>query len=87
MKILKMLTDLGNLENLDEKLIKILKMLSEKIFISSNDLSNFNEIFSKDATYDNIKSHKKPGLYSLCRRCTLEKPQAGGDQIDKPPAV
>ena len=24
-----------------------------------NDLSNFNEIFLKDVTYDNIKSHKK----------------------------
>ena len=27
-----------------------------------NDLSNFNEIFLKDVTYDNIKSRKKTGF-------------------------
>ena len=27
-----------------------------------NNLSNFNEIFNKDVTYDDIKSHKKPRL-------------------------
>ena len=30
-----------------------------------NDLKNFNEIFRKDVPYDNIKSHKKPGLWRL----------------------
>ena len=30
-----------------------------------NDLRNFNEIFRKDVTYDNIKSHKKPVFHPL----------------------
>ena len=29
---------------------------------------NFNEIFRKDVTFDNVKNHKKTGLYSLSRR-------------------
>ena len=28
-----------------------------------NDLRNFNQIFRKDMTYDNINSHEKPGFY------------------------
>ena len=36
-------------------------MRTEKIF----DLRNLNEIFRKDVTYDNIKSHKKAGLHPL----------------------
>ena len=42
----------------------------EKIFIFSERLRNFNEIFRNDVTYDNIKSHKKPGLYPLPRKTT-----------------
>ena len=30
-----------------------------------NNLRDFNEIFRKDVTYDNIKSHKKPGFHPL----------------------
>ena len=33
-----------------------------------SDLRNFNEIFRKDVTYDNIKSHKKPGFHPLFSR-------------------
>ena len=33
-----------------------------------NELRNFNEIFRKDVTYDNIKIHKKTGFYPLFRR-------------------
>ena len=36
------------------------------------DLRNFNEIFRKDVTYDNIKSHKKPGIHPLSRRYILK---------------
>ena len=43
-------------------------MLTEKFFISSEQLENFNEIFRKDVTYDNIKSHKKAGFHPLFRR-------------------
>ena len=33
------------------------------MFIYSEDLKNFNEIFRKDVAYDNIKSHtKKQGV-------------------------
>ena len=30
-----------------------------------NDLGNFHETFRKDVTYDNIKSHKKPGFHTV----------------------
>ena len=33
-----------------------------------HNLRNFNEIFRKDVTYDNIKRHKKPGFRPLFRR-------------------
>ena len=38
-----------------------------------NDLSNFNDIFRKDVTYDNIKSHEKPGFHPLFRRHIFRK--------------
>ena len=43
-----------------------------------NDLRNFNEIFRKDVTYDNIKSHKKPGFHPLFRRYIFRKSTKGG---------
>ena len=39
----------------------------------------FNEIFRKDATYDNIKRHKKQGFALSLQDTSLEKPQ-GGDE-------
>ena len=36
-------------------------------------MRNFSEIFRKDVTYDNIKSHEKPGLQPLSRRYIFEK--------------
>ena len=44
---------------------------------------NFNETFRKDVTYDNIKSHKKPGFNLSLEDTFLEKPQGG--QIDPQP--
>ena len=38
-----------------------------------NDLRNFNEIFRKDVTYDNIKGHKKTGFYPSFRRYFFRK--------------
>ena len=35
------------------------EQLLEKFFIFLNNLRNVNNIFWKDATYDNIKSHKE----------------------------
>ena len=48
-----------------------------------NNLRNFNEIFRKDVTYDNIKSHKNPGFHPLFRRCIFRKTTRGG-RIDLP---
>ena len=53
-----------------------------------NDLSNFNEIFREDMTYDtydNIKSNKKPGFHPLIRRYIFQK-TTGGLKLT-PPAV
>ena len=35
----------------------------------------FNEIFTKDVTYDDVESHQKPGLHPLFRRHFLKKPR------------
>ena len=51
-----------------------------------NDLSNLNEIFRKDVTYDNIKSHKEAGFHSLFRRRTFRK-TTGAGQIDPLPPL
>ena len=50
-------------------------------------MRNFNEIFRKDVTYDNVKSHKKPGLHPVSRRYIFGKATrggGGGGQIDLP---
>ena len=39
----------------------------------SKNPKNFNEIFRKDVTYDNLKSHKKPGLRAFSRRYIFGK--------------
>ena len=46
-----------------EKLMKLVNNDKERLLL--NDLRNFNEIFRKDVPYDNIKSHRKPGLWRL----------------------
>ena len=37
------------------------------------------EIFRKDVTYDNIKSHKKPGFQPLLRRYIYGKTTGGSN--------
>ena len=50
------------------------RILPKKIFISPNDLRNFDEIFRKNVSYDNIKSHKENrDLPSLSRKYSFEK--------------
>ena len=53
-------------------------IMKGKIFISSerleDDLSNFNEIFRKNVTYNNIKIHKKPKVSPS----VYKKPQGKG---------
>ena len=50
-----------------------------------NNLSNFNEIFREDMTYDNIKSNKKPVFHHLIRRYIFQK--TTGELKFTPPAV
>ena len=53
--------------------------MAEKVFISYlNDLMNFNEIFRKDVTYANIKSHKKPEFHTPFKGYIFEKNHRGG---------
>ena len=41
-------------------------------------MSNFNEVFRKNVSYNNIKSHKKAGLYPLSQEnAVLKKTQEG----------
>ena len=47
-----------------KKLIKTVN-IEEEIGNLLKYLTKFNEIFRKSVIYDNIKSHKKPGLYPL----------------------
>ena len=49
------------------------------------ELRNFNEIFRKDVTYDNIQSHKKTGFHPLFRRYIFGR-ATGRSQIDHPPS-
>ena len=49
----------------------------KKIFISSNEMMNFNEIFRKNVTCDNIKSHQTSGLHPLFTKNNFEKNTAG----------
>ena len=47
-----------------------------------NDLMDFNDIFSEDLAFDNIKSHKKATFCALCRKKHFSKnhggPRGGG---------
>ena len=36
---------------------------------------NFNEIFRKSVTYNDLKSHKNPGPYLSLEKTFFEKPQ------------
>ena len=63
---------------IDENLL----ILAENFFISSEHLRKFNEIFKKDVSKDNIKSHKKPRFHLLFRRHIFRKTTGG--QFDPP---
>ena len=57
--------------------MKIVNIGGENLYIFEW-FEEFNEIFRKYATYDNIKSQQKPGLYPLSRRYSFWKPQKLG---------
>ena len=48
-------------------------------------LRNFSEIFGKDVTYDNIKSHAKARPHPLLRKYIFGKSTGGKGQIDPLP--
>ena len=62
--------------------------MKKKIFITSERLEglrDYNEIFRKDVTYDNIKSYQKPGLHLLSEKHIYRKTTGGGGgQIELP---
>ena len=64
--ICNMLTSLVSIVNIEQLL---------------NNLSNFNEIFSKNVTYVNIKRHKKTVLHKLSRKCIFGKTTWGGVKL------
>ena len=57
---------LGKRASLEEFKVKLIKIDR-----------NFNEIFRKDLTDDNIKSHKKPGFHPLFRRYNFQNTTGG----------
>ena len=51
-----------------------------------NYYQNFNKFSRKNVCYDNIKSHKKAGLYPLFRKYSLEKTREGSNQLPVTPS-
>ena len=49
-------------------------------------MRNFNEIFNKDVTYDDIKCHKKTVLQPLSRRYIFGKTIGGGGEVKLTPS-
>ena len=47
--------------------------MTEKLSYLLNDLMNVKELFRKNVTYGNMKSHKKPGLHRLSIIYMFEK--------------
>ena len=57
--------------------MKIVNIQEENPYLL-NELRNFNKIFKKDVTYDNIKSHKKnTGLRHLSKKNIFRKTKRG----------
>ena len=50
-------------------------------------MRNLNEMFRKDVTFDNVKSHKKGGFHPLFRRYIFGKTKGPGAGLTLPPAV
>ena len=63
--------------------MKIVNIDGGKSSYLLKDLRNFNKMFRKDVTYDNIKSHKKKELHPLSRRYIYGKTTRVG-QFDPP---
>ena len=62
----------GNLKK-SKKLMKIVITGEKKSSYFPNELSSFNETFKKGVPYDNIKSHKKTGLYPYSKKYSFGK--------------
>ena len=62
----------GNLKK-SKKLMKIVITGEKKSSYFPKELSNFNETFKKGVPYDNIKGHKKTGLYPYSKKYSFAK--------------
>ena len=62
----------GNLKEL-KKLRKIVITDENKSSYFPKELSNFNEFFKKGVPYDNIKGHRKTGLYPYSKKYSFGK--------------
>ena len=58
--------------------MKIVNTEEENLYLQ-NDLRIFNEIFRKDVTYDNIKSHRKTRFHPLFGRYIFGKTSSGSN--------
>ena len=56
-------------------------ILKKKLFTFLNNTSNFNEIFRKDVTYDNVKSHKKTSASPSLWKMHFSKTTNGGSNL------
>ena len=57
-----------------KKLMKVVDIDEENLHIfRKKDFGNFNKISRKNVPYDDIKSHKKPGLYPYSRKHSFRK--------------
>ena len=64
--------------------MKIVNIDGENLYLL-RDLWNFNDIFRKDATYNNIKIKKKQGFIPSLKDTFLEKPEGGGVKLTTHP--
>ena len=62
----------GNLKK-SKKLTKTVIIGKKESSYFLNELSNFNETFKKGVPYDNIKIHKKTGLYPYSKKYSFGK--------------
>ena len=62
----------GNLKK-SKKLTKTVIIGEKESSYFLNELSNFNETFKKGVPYDNIKIHKKTGLYPYSKKYSFGK--------------
>ena len=64
----------GNIKKKKKKKLVTIVNIEVEVKHLLNELINFNEIFEKNVTYDNIKSYKISGLHLSLENTFCEKP-------------